>query len=54
MPNILVVGKKKEDLMRAAIDQIKWYCDSFDPILMQKMARGNFEAMAKSLRGYLV
>jgi len=52
--NILVVGKKKEDLMRAAIDQIKWCCDSFDSILMQKMARGNFEAIAKSLRGYLV
>jgi transposase len=52
--NILVVGKKKEDLMRAAIDQIKWYCDSFDPVLMRKMARGNFNAMAKSLQGYLV
>ena len=51
---ILLVGKKKEDLMAAAVRRIQVLCDTFDQDLMIKMARGNYDSMRKALLGYLV
>ena len=51
---ILLVGKKKEDLMAAAVRRIELLCDTFDQDLMIKMARGNYDSMRKALLGYLV
>ena len=36
---ILLVGKKKEDLMAAAVSRIEVLCDTFDQDLMIKIAR---------------
>ena len=51
---ILLVGKKKEDLMASAVRRIQLLCETFDQDLMIKMARGNYELMRKALIGYLV
>ena len=51
---ILLVGKKKEDLMAAAVSRIQLLCETFDQDLMIKMARSNYDAMRKALLGYLV
>ena len=51
---ILLVGKKKEDLMAAAVRRIELLCETFDQDLMIKMARGNYDSMRKALLGYLV
>ena len=40
--------------MRAAIDRIQSICDGFDKQLMLKMARTNYEAMIRSLQGFIV
>ena len=51
---ILLVGKKKDDLMVAAVIRIQLLCETFDQDLMIKMARGNYDSMRKALLGYLV
>jgi hypothetical protein len=49
---IILVGKKKEDLM-AAVTLIQVLCKTFNQDLMIKMARGNYDSMRKALLGYL-
>ncbi len=51
---ILLVGKKKEDWMAAAVRLIELLCETFDQDLMIKIPRGNFDSIRKALLGYLV
>jgi hypothetical protein len=50
---ILLVGKKKDDLMAAAVSRIQLLSETIDQDLMIKMARGNYDSMRKALLGYL-
>jgi len=40
--------------VRHAVDRIQGIADQMEKSLMIRMAKGNYEAMAKSLQGYLV
>ena len=51
---VLDVGKKKEEQLVAAVNRIQGIADSIDQKQMKRMARGNYEAMTKSLQGYIV
>ena len=51
---VLDISKKKEEQIVAAVDRIQGIADSIDQQMMLRMARGNYDAMAKTLQGYLV
>ena len=51
---VLDVCKKKEDQIQAAVERIQGIADNINQEMMLKMARGNYDAMVKTLQGYLV
>ncbi len=51
---VLDISKKKEEQIIAAVDRIQGIADGINQDKMIKMARGNYDAMAKTLQGYLV
>ena len=51
---VLDVSKKKEEQIVAAVNQIQGIADNINQEMMLKMAKGNYDAMAKALQGYLV
>ena len=51
---VLDIAKKKEDQITAAVHRIQGIADTVDQSMMIRMARGNYDAMAKTLQGYLV
>ena len=51
---VLDIAKKKEEQIAAAVQRIQGIADTIDQSMMIKMARGNYDAMAKTLQGYLV
>jgi hypothetical protein len=51
---VLDISKKKEEQIVAAVNQIQGIADNINQEMMLKMAKGNYDAMAKSLQGYLV
>ena len=51
---VLDVSKKKEEQITAAVNRIQGIADSINQDMMVKMARGNYDAMLKTLQGYLV
>ena len=51
---ILDVSKKKEDQLAATMHAINGICNNLNQDLMRKLARCNYEAMTKTLQGYLV
>ena len=51
---ILDIAKKKDDQLTATIEAIKEIAKQLNPDTMKKIARSNYEAMAKTLQGYIV
>ena len=51
---ILDISRKKEDQLIATVDAIKEIAKNMDKDLMCKIARSNYEAMTKTLQGYIV
>ena len=51
---VLDIAKKKDDQIKAAVDPIQGIADTIDKQMMLRMARGNYDSMAKTLQGYLV
>ena len=51
---VLDISKKKEDQIKAAVERIQGIADNINQEMMLKMARGNYDAMTKTLQGYLV
>ena len=51
---VLDISKKKEEQIVAAVNQIQGIADNINQEMMLKMAKGNYDAMAKALQGYLV
>ncbi len=51
---VLDVSKKKEEQITAAVNRIQGIADGINQEMMVKMARGNYDAMMKTLQGYLV
>ena len=51
---ILDIARKKEDQLIATVDAIKEIAKNLDKDLMLKIARCNYEAMTKTLQGYIV
>ena len=51
---ILDIAKKKEDQLLATIDAINGIADNLNQDLMRKLARCNYEAMTRTLQGYVV
>ena len=51
---VMDVSQKKDDQIKHAVNQIQGIADTIDQSKMIRMARGNYDAMAKTLQGYLV
>jgi len=51
---ILDIGRKKEDQLLATVDAINGIANNLDQDLMKRIARCNYEAMTKTLQGYIV
>ena len=51
---VMDVSKKKEEQIKAAVNQIQGIADTINQAKMVRMARGNYDAMLKTLQGYLV
>ena len=51
---VLDVSKKKEEEIIAAVNRIQGIADHINQEMMVRMAKGNFDTMAKALQGYLV
>ena len=51
---VLDISKKKEEQIVAAVNQIQGIADNVNQEMMIRMARGNYDAMVKTLQGYLV
>ena len=51
---ILDIARKKEDQLIATVDAIKEIAANLNQDLMLKIARCNYEAMTKTLQGYIV
>ena len=51
---ILDIAKKKEEQLQATINAINGIAAALNPDLMRKIARCNYEAMTKTLQGYIV
>ena len=51
---ILDISRKKEDQLLATVDAIKEIANNLDQDLMKRIARCNYEAITKTLRGYIV
>ena len=51
---ILDIAKKKDDQLTATINAINGIAQQLNPDTMKKIARSNYEAMTKTLQGYIV
>ena len=51
---VLDVSKKKEEQILAAVNHVQGIADSIDQAMMVRMSRGSYDAMVKTLQGYLV
>ena len=51
---ILDIAKKKEDQLTATVNAINGIAAGLNPDLMKRIARCNYEAMTKTLQGYIV
>ena len=51
---VLDVSKRKEEQIVAAVNRVQGIADAIDQAMMVRMARGNYDAMVKTLQGYLV
>ena len=51
---ILDISRKKEDQLVATVDAINEIANNLNKDLMCKIARCNYEAMTKTLQGYIV
>ena len=51
---VLDVSMRKEEQIVAAVNRVQGIADSIDQAMMVRMARGNYDAMVKTLQGYLV
>ena len=51
---ILDIARKKEDQLAATIDAINGIANGLNQDLMRKLARCNYEAMTRTLQGYVV
>lgn len=51
---ILDISRKKEDQLVATVDAVKGIAANLNQDLMRKIARCNYEAMTKTLQGYIV
>ena len=51
---ILDIAKKKEEELTATINAINGIAAALNPDLMKRIARCNYEAMTKTLQGYIV
>ena len=50
---VMDVSKKKEEQIIAAVNQIQGIADTIDQDMMRRMARGNYDAMWKTLQGWV-
>ena len=51
---ILDIAKKKDDQQAEKFNAIKEIAQQLNPDTMKKIARSNYEAMTKTLQGYIV
>ena len=51
---ILDIAKKKDDQLAETINAINGIAQQLNPDTMKKIARSNYEAMTKTLQGYIV